>query len=80
MADFGVSSLVRLLDVVKVISFAVEEGRVAIHCHAGLGRTGRSQNYSNKVMGDTQPIHQLLKPFITKGCGYGIRTVSGDSH
>ncbi|XP_055509250.1 protein tyrosine phosphatase domain-containing protein 1 [Leucoraja erinacea] len=40
MADFGVSSLVRLLDVVKVISFAVEEGRVAIHCHAGLGRTG----------------------------------------
>ncbi|VVC94681.1 unnamed protein product [Leptidea sinapis] len=24
----------------KVLSFALQEGRVAIHCHAGLGRTG----------------------------------------
>uniref|UniRef100_UPI00398F2734 protein tyrosine phosphatase domain-containing protein 1 n=1 Tax=Pristiophorus japonicus TaxID=55135 RepID=UPI00398F2734 len=40
MADFGVSSLVRVLDAVKVTSFAVQEGKVAVHCHAGLGRTG----------------------------------------
>ncbi|XP_069764916.1 protein tyrosine phosphatase domain-containing protein 1 isoform X2 [Narcine bancroftii] len=40
MADFGVSSLVCILDAVKVTSFAVQEGRVAVHCHAGLGRTG----------------------------------------
>ncbi|TKS73355.1 Protein tyrosine phosphatase domain-containing protein 1 [Collichthys lucidus] len=40
MPDFGVSSLGRLIDGVKVLAFAVREGRVAIHCHAGLGRTG----------------------------------------
>ncbi|XP_048409696.1 protein tyrosine phosphatase domain-containing protein 1 isoform X2 [Stegostoma tigrinum] len=40
MADFGVSSLVRVLDAVKVTSFAIQEGKVAVHCHAGLGRTG----------------------------------------
>ncbi|XP_072327309.1 protein tyrosine phosphatase domain-containing protein 1 [Scyliorhinus torazame] len=40
MADFGVSSLIRVLDAVKVTSFAVQEGKVAVHCHAGLGRTG----------------------------------------
>ncbi|XP_019935068.2 protein tyrosine phosphatase domain-containing protein 1 [Paralichthys olivaceus] len=40
MPDFGVSSLVGLIDGVKVLAFAVREGRVAVHCHAGLGRTG----------------------------------------
>uniref|UniRef100_G3PFZ5 Protein tyrosine phosphatase domain-containing protein 1 n=3 Tax=Gasterosteus aculeatus TaxID=69293 RepID=G3PFZ5_GASAC len=40
MQDFGVSSLVSMIDGVKVLAFAVREGRVAVHCHAGLGRTG----------------------------------------
>uniref|UniRef100_UPI0037E947E7 protein tyrosine phosphatase domain-containing protein 1 n=1 Tax=Semicossyphus pulcher TaxID=241346 RepID=UPI0037E947E7 len=40
MPDFGVSSLVNIIDAVKVLAFAVKEGRVAVHCHAGLGRTG----------------------------------------
>uniref|UniRef100_A0A3B4AFD1 Protein tyrosine phosphatase domain-containing protein 1 n=1 Tax=Periophthalmus magnuspinnatus TaxID=409849 RepID=A0A3B4AFD1_9GOBI len=40
MPDFGVSSLVNIIDGVKVLAFAVREGRVAVHCHAGLGRTG----------------------------------------
>ncbi|CAL1592168.1 unnamed protein product [Knipowitschia caucasica] len=40
MPDFGVSSLVSIIDGVKVLAFAVTEGRVAVHCHAGLGRTG----------------------------------------
>ncbi|XP_054632486.1 protein tyrosine phosphatase domain-containing protein 1 isoform X3 [Dunckerocampus dactyliophorus] len=40
MPDFGVSSLVGIIDGVKVLAFAVGEGRVAVHCHAGLGRTG----------------------------------------
>ncbi|XP_060891257.1 protein tyrosine phosphatase domain-containing protein 1 isoform X1 [Labrus mixtus] len=40
MPDFGVSSLVGVIDAVKVLAFAVREGRVAVHCHAGLGRTG----------------------------------------
>ncbi|XP_041650640.1 protein tyrosine phosphatase domain-containing protein 1 [Cheilinus undulatus] len=40
MPDFGVSSLVGVIDAVKVLTFAVKEGKVAVHCHAGLGRTG----------------------------------------
>ncbi|XP_037538767.1 protein tyrosine phosphatase domain-containing protein 1 [Nematolebias whitei] len=40
MPDFGVTSLVGIIDGVKVLDFAVKEGRVAVHCHAGLGRTG----------------------------------------
>ncbi|XP_035257974.1 protein tyrosine phosphatase domain-containing protein 1 isoform X1 [Anguilla anguilla] len=39
MPDFGVSSPAGMLDAVKVLAFAVQEGRVAVHCHAGLGRT-----------------------------------------
>ncbi|XP_057354383.1 protein tyrosine phosphatase domain-containing protein 1 isoform X2 [Manis pentadactyla] len=38
--DYGVASLTTLLDMVKVMTFALQEGKVAIHCHAGLGRTG----------------------------------------
>lgn len=41
MTDFGVSSMVGMLDAVKVMAFSVEEGKVAVHCHAGLGRTGK---------------------------------------
>ncbi|XP_066540379.1 protein tyrosine phosphatase domain-containing protein 1 [Hoplias malabaricus] len=40
MADFGVSTMVGVLDAVKVLAFSVEEGKVVVHCHAGLGRTG----------------------------------------
>uniref|UniRef100_A0A8C9EJ21 Tyrosine specific protein phosphatases domain-containing protein n=1 Tax=Pavo cristatus TaxID=9049 RepID=A0A8C9EJ21_PAVCR len=38
--DYGVASLTTILDMVKVMAFALQEGRVAVHCHAGLGRTG----------------------------------------
>lgn len=38
--DYGVASLTTILDMVKVMLFAVQEGKMAIHCHAGLGRTG----------------------------------------
>ncbi|XP_045143513.1 protein tyrosine phosphatase domain-containing protein 1 [Echinops telfairi] len=38
--DYGVASLTTILDMVKVMAFALQEGRVTIHCHAGLGRTG----------------------------------------
>jgi len=38
--DYGVPTLTSLLDMVKVMDFALEEGKVAVHCHAGLGRTG----------------------------------------
>lgn len=33
--DYGDATLDKLLDMVKVVAFAVQEGRVAIHCHAG---------------------------------------------
>lgn len=39
--DYGVASLTTILDMVKVMTFALQEGKVAIHCHAGLGRTGK---------------------------------------
>uniref|UniRef100_A0AAR5P150 Protein tyrosine phosphatase domain-containing protein 1 n=1 Tax=Dendroctonus ponderosae TaxID=77166 RepID=A0AAR5P150_DENPD len=38
--DYGDATFEGLLNMVKVIAFALTEGRVAIHCHAGLGRTG----------------------------------------
>ncbi|KAL1493369.1 hypothetical protein ABEB36_011435 [Hypothenemus hampei] len=38
--DYGDATLEGLFNMVKVICFALSEGRVAIHCHAGLGRTG----------------------------------------
>ncbi|KAJ8370169.1 hypothetical protein SKAU_G00101970 [Synaphobranchus kaupii] len=38
--DYSVASLTTILDMVKVMSFAVQEGKIAVHCHAGLGRTG----------------------------------------
>ncbi|RVE70660.1 hypothetical protein OJAV_G00067490 [Oryzias javanicus] len=39
-SDYGVANLTRMLDMVKVMAFALQEGKVAVHCHAGLGRTG----------------------------------------
>jgi hypothetical protein len=38
--DFCAPDLPKLLDVVKVMCFSMSKGRVAVHCHAGLGRTG----------------------------------------
>ncbi|XP_046353259.2 protein tyrosine phosphatase domain-containing protein 1-like [Haliotis rufescens] len=38
--DFGVAPMSTLLDVAKVMQFALSDGKVAVHCHAGLGRTG----------------------------------------
>ncbi|CAI9727507.1 tyrosine phosphatase domain-containing 1 isoform X2 [Octopus vulgaris] len=38
--DYGTLSKSRLLDMVRVMQFALTQGKVAIHCHAGLGRTG----------------------------------------
>ncbi|XP_043192113.1 protein tyrosine phosphatase domain-containing protein 1-like [Amphibalanus amphitrite] len=38
--DYGEPSLAGILDITKVLAFALTQGKVAIHCHAGLGRTG----------------------------------------
>ncbi|KAK0399585.1 hypothetical protein QR680_003122 [Steinernema hermaphroditum] len=37
--DFG-ANMNSVLDNVKVVWFALQQGRIAVHCHAGLGRTG----------------------------------------
>ncbi|XP_040920677.1 protein tyrosine phosphatase domain-containing protein 1 [Toxotes jaculatrix] len=39
-SDYGVANLTTVLDMVKVMAFAMQEGKIAVHCHAGLGRTG----------------------------------------
>ncbi|XP_061758941.1 protein tyrosine phosphatase domain-containing protein 1 isoform X2 [Nerophis ophidion] len=39
-SDYGVANLTTVLDMVKVMAFALQEGKVSVHCHAGLGRTG----------------------------------------
>ncbi|GAA6216412.1 protein tyrosine phosphatase domain-containing protein 1-like [Lates japonicus] len=39
-SDYGVANLTIVLDIVKVMAFSLQEGKTAVHCHAGLGRTG----------------------------------------
>lgn len=35
--DYGTPTIDNILDVVKVIDFSCIDGKIAIHCHAGLG-------------------------------------------
>lgn len=51
-SDYGVANLTTVLDMVKVMAFALQEGKIAVHCHAGLGRTGIFVNPLNCL---TQP-------------------------
>jgi protein tyrosine phosphatase len=36
--DYNVGSLTGIADVVRVMQFALSQGKVAVHCHAGLGK------------------------------------------
>lgn len=38
--DYDIVSQATLADMVKVMTFALTEGKLAIHCHTGQGRTG----------------------------------------
>ncbi|CDW54699.1 DSPc domain containing protein [Trichuris trichiura] len=39
--DFGIIPVNRILNIVKVMQHSLESGgKIAVHCHAGLGRTG----------------------------------------
>lgn len=64
MPDFGVTSLVGLIDGVKVLAFAVREGRVAVHCHAGLGRTG-TDKHTVSVYVHTVCAHVMLACMVS---------------
>lgn len=48
--DYGVASQGFLLDMVKVLAFALSEGKVAVHCHAGLGRKTRHKCTSRQFI------------------------------
>lgn len=60
--DYGGAATDKLLDMVKVVAFAVQEGRVAIHCHAGKlidllrlnARHLGDDEYSPQVLSDGQ--------------------------
>eukprot|EP00794_Sanderia_malayensis_P006955 gene6955-7736_t len=63
--DYGVRALQSILDMVKVMDFALADGKVAIHCHAGLGRTGVLIAcyfvYSQRMKAD-EAINTVRKP------------------
>ena len=40
MEDYGTVPPMKMIDMVRVFDFALSQGKVAVHCHAGLGRTG----------------------------------------
>ncbi|CAJ0928589.1 unnamed protein product, partial [Mesorhabditis belari] len=40
LPDFAACSTTTIQDIVKVASFHLNEGKIAVHCHAGHGRTG----------------------------------------
>lgn len=65
MGDFGVSSLEEILDAVKVLAFSVQGGKVAVHCHAGLGRTGKPYEY---ILSANMSIHAFLTEADNQYC------------
>ncbi|KAH0516723.1 Protein tyrosine phosphatase domain-containing protein 1 [Microtus ochrogaster] len=63
--DYGVASLTAILDMVKVMTFALQEGKVAVHCHAGLGRTAHAVTLAQYLIRQRHLLHgyeaRLLK-------------------
>ncbi|KAF7695807.1 hypothetical protein HF521_005901 [Silurus meridionalis] len=58
-SDYGVTSLTAILDMVKVMCFSLQEGKIAVHCHAGLGRTGAVLLVRSKRPNSIQTRRQL---------------------
>ncbi|KAK7805378.1 hypothetical protein U0070_003296 [Myodes glareolus] len=63
--DYDVASLTAILDMVKVMTFALQEGKVAVHCHAGLGRTAHAVTLAQYLIRQRHLLHgyeaRLLK-------------------
>ena len=74
--DYGVPTLKSVLDMVKVVDFATREGKVAIHCHAGLGRTGVLIAcyliYSKRMGGDEAIATVREKRYVLYGERYSV--------
>lgn len=54
------AELATVLDMLKVMAFALQDGKVAVHCHAGLGRTGRAAAAAVVQLTSTCPQGFLL--------------------
>ncbi|KAL8212469.1 UNVERIFIED_CONTAM: hypothetical protein K2H54_047745 [Gekko kuhli] len=76
--DYGVASFTTILDMVKVMTFALQEGRVAIHCHAGLGRTGLRCDQEEEDEEDDEELKALNYNCRRKSNMYGRRTWSSE--
>ena len=71
--DYGVPTLESVLDMVKVVDFALRGGKVAVHCHAGLGRTGVLIAcylvYSQRMGGDEAISHVRARRCVSVARG-----------
>lgn len=72
------ANLTTVLDIVKVMAFALQEGKIAVHCHAGLGRTGRAAPGMLTRLFDRAPMaqcHNIVSlPFLrcVNGMFFGL--------
>lgn len=62
------ANLTTVLDIVKVMAFALQEGKVAVHCHAGLGRTGRSCQTRSHIVSKDRGSHSAPPSGVLLAC------------
>ncbi|KAK9806168.1 hypothetical protein WJX72_003967 [[Myrmecia] bisecta] len=60
--DMGCPSLHKMMDIVQVMAHVtrVEKRKIAVHCHAGLGRTGLSIACYLVFLGECTPAEAIL--------------------
>lgn len=66
------ANLTAVLDMVKVMAFALQEGKIAVHCHAGLGRTGKSQEILYKMFPLSQENLMIHLQNLTQVCCWHV--------
>jgi len=65
---------------VQVLSFALTEGKVAVHCHAGLGRTGVLIGRTSTNQIAALPRYQSNHGIAKKQSNYSIAKKPVKSH